>query len=188
MFIKPAVSVEATRGHVQKICEGFNEKIEKAVTAEEKLYAIVECVWYLEHSHVFTDANLRTSVFLIMNKLLLQNGFSPVLADDPNIIDGRSKEEVVQCIKQWQVAYKAMVEKSPITAAASTSPADANAANQVNAPGVSVAGSVGLFSAEETQRRASAAAAAGQANKSSVGQIDASKMSSAGIRGRFGKR
>lgn len=157
------------------------------VQLEAKLCAIAECVWYLEHSHVFTDANLRTSVFLIMNKLLLRNGLCPVMADDPNVIDGRSREEVVQCIKHWQTAYKAMVAKFPrVSAAVSELPADGKAAAQVNTSRSNVTNKLGLFSAEETQRRASAPV--NQASKSSTSQIDTSKMSSTEIHGRFEKR
>lgn len=61
--------------------------------------AIVECIYELELLHPFKDVNLRTNI-VIADILLMQHGFPPVTYWDPNYLDGCSKNEFFDIIKE----------------------------------------------------------------------------------------
>lgn len=77
---------------------------------QEELRCIAQCCQDLEQHHLFRDGNIRTVVFLCMNKLLLQNGYSPALWNDPNCIDMHSVSEIVSLIRRGQKAYQKLIE------------------------------------------------------------------------------
>src|SRR4029077_16513214 len=78
---------------------GYNKAIVACKTFDEKLRVIVKYIYQFEHLHPFSDANLRTFGILLLNRLLLQNGFPPVAFYDPNCIDGYSMEQLLTEIK-----------------------------------------------------------------------------------------
>lgn len=83
---------------------------ESADTREQAiLHSIAQCCQDLDQHHLFEDGNIRTIVFLCMNKLLLQNGYSPALWKDPNYIDMHSVEEIVGLIRDGQKAYQRLL-------------------------------------------------------------------------------
>jgi hypothetical protein len=67
--------------------------------------AIARCCQDLDQHHLFSDGNARTLGFLVMNKLLLQNGLSPVVLVDPNHIDMNSIDELVTKMRFAQVQF-----------------------------------------------------------------------------------
>ncbi len=80
-------------------CDEFNRDILFASTQEGKLTIIIRFVKEVELIHAFNDFNGRTSLMLLQ-RLLIQNGFLPVMLFDPNYIDGYSSAELLQEIKQ----------------------------------------------------------------------------------------
>src|SRR5262249_3978546 len=66
---------------------------------ELKLKAIASYIQKLEVLHPFEDANCRTFVILLLNKLLIENGFSSVILINPNQFDGFSNSQLVTAIK-----------------------------------------------------------------------------------------
>jgi hypothetical protein len=52
-----------------------------------KLKVIIEFIAECEQSHPYVDGNGRTFCFLLLNFLLLQNNFPPVILDNPNNFD-----------------------------------------------------------------------------------------------------
>ncbi|MFY0564052.1 DUF4157 domain-containing protein [Archangium lansingense] len=83
-------------GHDEKDDKEENERQLK--NAEEDysrnvLRAIVRLVRALHVGHFYTDANGRLNTMLLLNKLLLQNGFSPVILNDNAIFGGRMNIE-----------------------------------------------------------------------------------------------
>lgn len=73
---------------------------------DEKLTAIAQICQDLDQMHLFADGNIRTVVFLVLNKLLLEQGFLPVIMDEPNVFDGKSIAELKTFIAQGQRAYR----------------------------------------------------------------------------------
>jgi hypothetical protein len=90
----------------EKVNTLFNEyydEINKAKTNEEKLNAIVCLCRKLEIAHFFPDGNQRTIVFVILNKLLIENDLPPAILDDPFVFDGYlSKNQLVQAVINGQ--------------------------------------------------------------------------------------
>lgn len=70
--------------------------------AGERLEVIVHTCQTLEQLHLFSDANMRT-VYLLLNKMLMDNGFPPTVLDEPNTIDFYSVGEIISLIKSgWE--------------------------------------------------------------------------------------
>ncbi|WP_437943255.1 DUF4157 domain-containing protein [Sorangium sp. So ce281] len=81
-------------------------KIQKTYK-EGVLGAIVRLVRALHVGHFYTDANGRLNTMLLLNKLLLQNGFTPVILQDNAIFGGRmSKSELVTQVMQGLEAFE----------------------------------------------------------------------------------
>jgi hypothetical protein len=79
---------DAIKARSQAYIDIFYKKMSKATTDDEKLALIITLVKDLEQLHPFPDANGRTISMLTLNKLLIDHGFSPVMLDNPNRIDG----------------------------------------------------------------------------------------------------
>lgn len=78
----------------------FYQELHRAHNDDEKLTAIVNVVRKLEIMHPFWDGNCRTFCIILLNALLMQNGFAPCLFDDPNKFDGYSISELVTLVKE----------------------------------------------------------------------------------------
>lgn len=98
---------------VARYIKEYNTAIKHASADDEKLLAIANCVSQIEKLHPFYDGNCRT-MLILTNKLLLQNGLSPCIYENPNRIDMFSKEQIVDEIKRGQVLFN----EYKITAAA----------------------------------------------------------------------
>jgi len=70
-----------------------------AKDSEQKLSIIVDTVQKLEQLHPFKDANCRIFVMVILNKLLLENGFPPCMLYDPNCFDAFSNDQLIHEVK-----------------------------------------------------------------------------------------
>lgn len=95
----------------------YYETMDTAKTDDEKLFAIARLIRTLEISHSFVDYNQRTYVFLLLNKLLMQNGFLPVILDDPFVFDGfKTANELVDEVKKGFANFIEAVhpDKTPI--------------------------------------------------------------------------
>lgn len=69
------------------------------------LTCIAKCCQDLFQHHVFDDGNTRTDVFLVMNKLLLQNGLSPSILHEPNVVAMYSLKQIVKLIRKGQTMF-----------------------------------------------------------------------------------
>jgi hypothetical protein len=106
---------------IKRINDEFNkyyERLEKAKNPKEKLDAIAKLCRAVEVAHIFTDGNQRTIVFGLLNKLLIENGFSPVILENPFVFDGyHSADELVQDIEKgmrnFQDCCKKIYPESP---------------------------------------------------------------------------
>jgi Fic family protein len=83
---------------MDELVHSYNTKINLARNQEEKLFIIAETIWHLDHIHPFRDGNTRVSI-LLLNRLLLQNGFNVATFWDPNVVDLRGIREFANEIK-----------------------------------------------------------------------------------------
>ncbi|MDX1837955.1 hypothetical protein DIZ81_09955 [Legionella taurinensis] len=72
---------------VQQTIARYNETISTLSDPDAILQLIGETTEALERIHPFGDANGRTFVNLLQNRLLIQNGFPPATLFEPNIYD-----------------------------------------------------------------------------------------------------
>lgn len=103
---KPA---EACRQKAEAIISTYHSEIGAQTDEEGKLRCIAKCCQDLDQHHLFSDGNIRTAAFLTLNKLLLQNGLSPALFNDPNVLDMHSIAEIVDIIKNGQAEYRKLL-------------------------------------------------------------------------------
>ena len=101
----PILSREQNKAKADTIIAHYRQALPGAATPEAKLAEIAKCVQRLEQAHLFQDGNARTTGFLVLNKLLLENGFSPAMFADPNRFDANSTAELVQQIRQGQKTF-----------------------------------------------------------------------------------
>ncbi len=101
-FKKTAEECEA---RAKELIDSYYAEIASAQTPEEKLTVIARFCRNLESEHLFSDGNARLGV-IILDKLLLQNGFDPTILINPNITDGFSVSELVEEIKKGQRVFK----------------------------------------------------------------------------------
>lgn len=110
--LKP-LALERCRRLADWVLRVYYEKIEKIKgaqgdTQDARLTAIVRCCQDLDQLHLFFDGNIRTIVFLLMNKLLMDNGLLPTIMDEPNILDCKSVAEIKQAVLAGQARFKSV--------------------------------------------------------------------------------
>jgi hypothetical protein len=92
---------EEMEARVNGLIDKYYKSIAAAKTNEEKLTTIAELCTSLEIYHPFSDGNQRTIAFILLPKLLIENGFSPAVLERPFLFDGMfTTEQVVDQIKQ----------------------------------------------------------------------------------------
>ncbi len=79
---------------LQELINTYYQNISSASSPELTLKAIADFAHQANLLHPFWDGNIRTLVFLVVNKLLLQNGFPPAIFNDPNRFDGHTVNEL----------------------------------------------------------------------------------------------
>lgn len=67
---------------------------------EAVLAAMVDFIYKLAILHPFGDANGRTFVNVLLNRLLIQNGFLPATFENPNVFFGHSKKQIILKVKE----------------------------------------------------------------------------------------
>ena len=97
---------EQCQRFAQEVLYIYNQEIKNAETEEKTLEAIARCCQDLDQLHLFIDGNIRTIAFLVLNKLLLQNGLDPVILDDPNIFDCNAVDELIVAIRKGQDQFR----------------------------------------------------------------------------------
>ncbi|MFN7662975.1 MAG: hypothetical protein ACK5PQ_04590 [Alphaproteobacteria bacterium] len=80
---------------VETIIESYRSRMEQELKEEDKIKAIIQLASDLDRFHYFRDGNLRTAM-IIAQRELIRNGFSPVVLEDPNSLDGFSQEELFE--------------------------------------------------------------------------------------------
>lgn len=93
--IKKELAKILIENRLRILTKRFNVDIKQAATFEKKLFLIVCYIQDCEQLHPFRDANCRTFCMLLLNFLLIQNGFPLSLLKNPNCFDLFSRHELV---------------------------------------------------------------------------------------------
>lgn len=81
---------------------------------ETKLYAIAKFICDIHQYHPFEDGNGRTFIFLLLNKLLIMNGFEPTIISVPGKFSAHGIRELVKEIKNGQDVFKSLKTETEI--------------------------------------------------------------------------
>ena len=73
-------------------------------TTDAVLLPIVKLIARLNHLHPFIDGNIRTFGVLLLNYLLMSNGFLPAMMWDPNDFDVFDYQGLVKKVREGQEA------------------------------------------------------------------------------------
>ena len=92
--------------------DDVNKELKGENNDEKKLVAIAKFIQKAELLHPFRDYNMRT-MLIICNKLLLENGFTPVIFENPNCVEGFSIKELCKEIKDGMARAKQYIETAP---------------------------------------------------------------------------
>lgn len=72
---------------------------------DKKLELIIRTCQDLEQLHLFSDGNLRTIAFLVMNKMLIENGLYPTCMWNPNYLDLYDIVTIIYQVKMGQLHF-----------------------------------------------------------------------------------
>ncbi|MCS5711875.1 Fic family protein [Candidatus Berkiella aquae] len=87
----------------EHILRRYHKLITLCHDGEQKLRIIIETIQQLEQLHPFKDGNCRLFVMIMLNKLLIENGFPPCMLHDPNCFDAFTVDELtLEVIKGMQ--------------------------------------------------------------------------------------
>ena len=83
-----------------EIINRYNQDIKTAKTDDEKLAVITLVSRELELLHPFPDGNARTFSCILLNQLLMFNGFPPAINENPNLDNEVSHKEWIKEVKK----------------------------------------------------------------------------------------
>jgi hypothetical protein len=90
---------------VEAIIQDYHKMIQTQ-DCDMKLMAIIDTIQKLEQLHPFKDANCRVFVMVLLNKLLLQNGFPMCILHDPNCFDAFSTTQLLTEVKTGMLTFQ----------------------------------------------------------------------------------
>lgn len=95
---------------IAKACSKYNRSIKEAISDEQKLVVITKYIQKVERIHPFPDVNGRVTT-LLLQRLLVQNGFLPTMLYDPNHCDGFDRSGYLDEIKKgMQLTKQAIID------------------------------------------------------------------------------
>ena len=101
------MSGKEVRARFEEYTDQFYNEIAAAKSSDGKLVAICKYVKYLDWLHPPRDGSGRTVIFGILNKILSENGFHPVLLEYPYITDCVSLQKWTEYVKEGLLAWEA---------------------------------------------------------------------------------
>jgi hypothetical protein len=112
VLLKPLVRSQCRR-FANLVLDIYYQEIEKLGAAHDdtrdaRLTAIVRCCQDLDQLHLFVDGNIRTIVFLLMNKLLMENDMEPAILHEPNVFDCKSVGELKNAVLAGQAKFASL--------------------------------------------------------------------------------
>ncbi len=91
---------------LENLLTQYHESIQQANTSKEQLKCIATLIRDLHQYHPFGDGNGRTFIFLLLNKLLINNDLSPTAVESPKRFSGYSISELIMEIERGQSNFR----------------------------------------------------------------------------------
>lgn len=89
---------EVLNERMQSLIDVYQIQISVTEDPIMKLMAIINFIQSCEQLHPFRDGNCRTFCMLLLNHLLMKNGFPPAILDDPNKFDLCGRNELLHLV------------------------------------------------------------------------------------------
>lgn len=113
MVVRTDLSESRTRTAVNGIFNRYRLEVAAAGTRDGKLAAICKTVRALHVGHFFADANGRLNTMLLLNKLLIEEGFGPTIVDDTSFFGGaKTNAQLVAMVKAGLTAFRDEVHQA----------------------------------------------------------------------------
>ncbi len=117
IVVNSCYKISDKKEYVKKIKEildslfkNFYASMKNAKNKDEKLITIAKLLIALSLFHIFNDGNQRTISNALLNKFLIENGFSPCILKEPNCFDGQyTIKEIVSKMKEGITTYRLVV-------------------------------------------------------------------------------
>ncbi|MFJ1268100.1 hypothetical protein ACD661_05995 [Legionella lytica] len=106
LFIERNSLISEVEWEVENLITQYNESIQQANMPKERLKCIATLIRDLHQYHPFGDGNGRTFIFLLLNKLLITNGFSATAVESPQRFSGYSISELIIEIERGQGNFR----------------------------------------------------------------------------------
>lgn len=103
--------VENIEKQLKEICQDYNKNIISAKTEDEKIRIIVTALQRYTQVHPFNEGNIRT-LYVLLNRLLDDEGLSCTILLDPNRFDCYSTDELVEQVKIGQHLFADFMEEN----------------------------------------------------------------------------
>ncbi|GGO94369.1 hypothetical protein [Wenjunlia tyrosinilytica] len=99
-ILKTNYQADQVQGLVEKSFERYYDEAAQSKNDEEKLQAIGKQIRTLQIVHPFTDYNRRVNNHILLPKMLMENGFPPVMPDASNKLfqGGFSKQQIAESL------------------------------------------------------------------------------------------
>lgn len=108
--IETDAETEQVEKEANRLIAIYNAEIKSALTSREKLLAITKIIVDFNVLHPFGDGNGRVFVGLVLNELLLRNGFTPVILDDFRIFRGHTLNEIISKLEIGLQSFNDVVQ------------------------------------------------------------------------------
>jgi Fic/DOC family len=97
----------------KQLVDTYQSEVLHATSDREKKRAIVKLIRALHVLHFFQDGNGRLNIMLLLNKLLIEQGFHPVILDNPAVFGGgMTLEQLIAEIDKGLAAFEQEVDNT----------------------------------------------------------------------------
>lgn len=103
--------VKNAEQQLEEICSYYNANITTANTEDDTIRVIVTALQRYTQVHPFNEGNIRT-LYVMLNRLLDEEGLSRTILLDPNRFDCYSIDELVILVKTGQRLFKDFMEEN----------------------------------------------------------------------------
>lgn len=94
---------------MQAMIDQYNRDMQALTQPIDKLRCIIEFIQSCEQLHPFLDGNCRVFCMLLLNHLLLKNGFPMAMLPDPNHFDLLSRSELLDKVIEGMTKTMALI-------------------------------------------------------------------------------
>ena len=109
----PSRNLSILENSIRQLIKVYEDEVScEGIDVEGKIKSILRFVQNLDQIHPFYDGNIRTFSVLLIQKLLIDQGITPVCFDDPNCVDCLSIDEILGHFRKGQSNFLSLKSDS----------------------------------------------------------------------------